>query len=358
MIKSTSKTLAYFIVFFCLGLGVFFAVNTLFLSSPVVTQENEELVNGSVSEVAKKVSPAIVGVSNFSREGDMFSQRNTERTGSGVIIDKKGHIVTNNHVVRDADRIVVTLVDGNEKTAKVIGTDPRTDLAVIKIDVKNKVSPAEFGDSDQLLVGQQVVAIGNPLGLRFARSVTSGVVSGLNRIISTEEGFVFRLIQTDAAINPGNSGGALVDLNGRLIGINTIKIAVPGFEGMGFSIPSNQVKGVVNELIKNGRVQRPLMGIKILGEVTQDEANYYNLPVDYGVAIEPVFGGPSAKAGIQKYDIITKINGQKVENGLDLQDKIFTQKIGQVVNVELVRMNQNNRQSKKHTVKVKLSSDG
>src|SRR5690606_11102043 len=137
----------------------------------------------------------------------------------------------------------------------------------IKIQVERKVTPARLGNSDRLLVGQEVVAIGNPLGLRFARSVTAGIVSGLNRVITTEEGFVLRLVQTDAAINPGNSGGALVNLDGEVIGINTIKIAMQGFEGMGFSIPSNQVKTIVNEMIKNGRVIRPMMGIKILGEI-------------------------------------------------------------------------------------------
>src|SRR5690606_6841013 len=143
-----------------------------------------------------------------------------------------GYIVTNNHVVKDADKIIVTLADGNEEEAQIIGTDPRTDLAVIKVKVDNYVTPVKFGDSDKLLVGEEVVAIGNPLGQRFARTVTAGIVSGLNRLLTTEEGFTFRLIQTDAAINPGNSGGALVNLRGELIGINTVKIAAEGFEGM------------------------------------------------------------------------------------------------------------------------------
>jgi serine protease Do len=288
----------------------------------------------------------------------MFSRRTSESTGSGVILDKEGHIVTNNHVVRNAQRLIVTLVDGNEKEAKVIGTDPRTDLAVIQIEVKNKVIPAEFGDSDKLVVGQQVVAIGNPLGLRFARSVTAGIVSGLNRLITTEEGFVFRLIQTDAAINPGNSGGALVNLDGQVIGINTIKIAVQGFEGMGFSIPSKQVQTVVKAIIENGRVLRPLMGIQILGEVSKEEASYFNIPITHGVAISPMPGGAAARAGLQEYDIVTELDGIKVETAMKLQEEIMNHKVGDVIEVKFARMPRKEGQKmQKLTKKVKLEEE-
>lgn len=359
MNRKTIQSVKYFLIFFCLGLGVYLLLESnMFLSKPMVKEDDTIIVTGTVIDVASQVSPSIVGVTNLSSRGDMFNQRSTEATGSGVILDKEGHIVTNNHVVKNANRLIVTLVDGNEKEAKIVGTDPRTDLAVIKIEVKNKVTPAKFGDSDQLVAGQEVVAIGNPLGLRFARSVTAGVVSGLNRLITTEEGFVFRLIQTDAAINPGNSGGALVNLEGQVVGINTIKIAVPGFEGMGFSIPSKQVEQVVNDIIKNGRVLRPVMGIKILGEISKDQASFYNIPISSGIAVAPLADGPADKAGLKDYDIITAVNGEKVETGLELQEKIFARKIGEVIRVTLSRLPRSeDKKVKEMTVEVKLEKE-
>jgi serine protease Do len=348
-----------FLICFCLGLGTFIFIDSVTgPSKKVINDEPGVPAIGSVSNVAKKVSPSIVGISSLRRNGDMFNQRNSEATGSGVIWDKEGHIVTNYHVVEGADRLVVSLVDGNQEEATVVATDPRTDLAVIKIKVERKVTPAKFGNSDKLVVGQEVVAIGNPLGLRFARSVTAGVVSGLNRIITSEEGFVFYLIQTDAAINPGNSGGALVDLNGQVIGINTIKIAVPGFEGMGFSIPSKQVGIVVNDLLKNGRVLRPIMGIKILGEISPDEASYYNFPVSNGVVVIPVPGSPADQVGIKENDIVTKMNGDPVGTGQELQEKIFASKIGEEVELQIVRIGrQGASQIENLTIKVKLGQD-
>ena len=287
------KTAIFFLTFFSLGLslGIFHVWQTRMApGKPMLTQE-QTVAGGAISRVAAQVSPSVVGISSFSREGDQWNQRNIESTGSGVIIDPQGYIVTNNHVVANADRLVVTLADGSEKAARIVGTDARTDLALIKIEVQRRVTPAQFGDSDKLVVGEEVVAIGNPLGLRFARSVTAGIVSGLNRLLTSEEGFVFRLIQTDAAINPGNSGGALVNMEGKLVGINSVKIAVEGFEGMGFSIPSNQVQAVIAALKKDGRVYRPVMAVKILGEVSPDLARYYNLPVNHGVIVMPTPGG-------------------------------------------------------------------
>lgn len=341
MKRETLRGAVYFLFFFWIGLGFFILSNGWLTASNEQMAANEEKKEGgsrSISEIAALVSPSIVGITNLSRTGDFFSQRQIEQTGSGVIIDKEGHIVTNNHVIAGAERLVVTLADGNEEEAKLVGADPRTDLAVIKIKVDNRVTPAVLGDSSKLAVGQEVIAIGNPLGLRFARSVTAGIVSGLNRLLTTEEGFTYRLIQTDAAINPGNSGGALVNMSGEVVGINTVKIAAEGFEGMGFSIPSNQVKNVVNDIKKYGRVLRPLMGIRILGEIGKDEARYYDLPVEHGVVVEPVLGGPAQRAGMKKYDIVTKIDGKDIETGIELQEEIFSKKIGQTVKVEIVRI--------------------
>lgn len=338
MNRQAVRGIFYFLIFFCIGLSAVALLNYRAPFSKPIASEEQMVVNGTISKVAAAVSPSVVGITNLSSEGDLFNQRNIETTGSGVIIDREGYIVSNNHVVKDAERLMVTLADGTEKEAKIIGTDPRTDLALIKIQVNRKVTPIKFGDSDKLVVGQEVVAIGNPLGLRFARSVTAGIVSGLNRLLTTEEGFTFSLIQTDAAINPGNSGGALVNLEGQLIGINTVKIAAEGFEGMGFSIPSNQVQMVVADIKKHGKVLRPLLGIKIIGEVSQDQARYFNLPASSGVVVEPVKGGAADKVGIKQYDIITKLDGVKIETASQLQDLIFSKEIGQTVKLELLRL--------------------
>jgi serine protease Do len=325
---------------FCTGLLLFTLLNNgPGPGQPAVMPQRAEQ---SISEVAAVVSPSVVGVNNFQQQGDAFDQLQMNASGSGVIIDAEGHIVTNYHVIKDAARITVTLADGVEEEARIVGSDAPTDLALIKIQVDRGVSPISFGDSEQLVVGQEVVAIGNPLGMRFARSVTAGIVSGLNRLLATEEGTAFRLIQTDAAINPGNSGGALVSLDGRLVGINTVKIAEAGFEGMGFSIPSNQVQYVISQLKSQGRVIRPALGIKIIGEINSDQARYFNLPRDYGVVVEPIPAGAAAKAGIKSYDIVISIDNEDVATSLELQEKIFNRKAGQSVEIKLLRLMDSN----------------
>ena len=343
MNKIAFKVFLYFLLFFCIGVGLFNVLVSV-LDERTIVSENQAARNGTIKEVAATVSPSVVGITNLQRSGDIFNQRTSESTGSGVILDVKGYIVTNNHVVKDAERLVVTLIDGNEEEAKIIGTDPRTDLAVIKIKVDNHVTPAKLGDSDRVVVGEEVVAIGNPLGLRFARSVTAGVVSGLNRLLTTEEGFAYRLIQTDAAINPGNSGGALFNLNGEVIGINTVKISATGFEGMGFSIPVNQVRQVIEAIKEYGQVDWPSMGIRIIGEIGEAEANYFNLPDCCGVAVTPNEGSPAERAGVKPYDIITAIDNRDVVTGTDLQEAIASKKIGQTIKVKIARIPQSKRE--------------
>lgn len=355
MNRERAKGVLAFFVLFLVGLAMYSVFNAALAPSKPMVQEEPQPA-GEVSKVAAKVSPAVVGITSLQKGGRVFDGHDSESTGSGVIMDKDGHIVTNNHVVADADRLIVTLINGEEREARVVGTDPRTDLAVIKIKGNDNLSPAIFGDSDNLAVGQEVIAIGNPLGLSFARSVTAGIVSGLNRLLSTQEGFVYRLIQTDAAINPGNSGGALVDLNGRVIGINTAKIAVEGFEGMGFAIPANQVALVTADLLRYGEVRRPLLGVRIVGELSPDQARYHKLPIHHGVVVEPNRRGPAEQAGLKPFDIITRIDKKDVATSQELQEAIADKKIGQVIKVRLMHLpNGNSAKAQVKTIKVKLT---
>ncbi|MEL7566969.1 MAG: trypsin-like peptidase domain-containing protein [Dehalobacterium sp.] len=288
--------------------------------------------------IAEQVGPAVVGISNRDIRSDFFrgEQEVETGTGSGVIFDGAGYIVTNNHVVAGASKLIVSLADGRQVEANIVGTDPRTDLAVIKIN-EGDLTVARFGNSDDLRVGDVSVAIGNPGGAEFARSVTQGIISGLNRLLVTEEGLQFKLIQTDAAINPGNSGGALVDVKGRVVGINSIKIAREGFEGMGFAIPSNTVQQIVADLVKYKKVIRPALGVMMVRDVDKELADYNDLGVDYGVLIDPQPGGPAAEAGMKRYDIIIEISGKKITNRYDLQNEIFAKKVGDTVPIVVVR---------------------
>ncbi|MGI6685554.1 MAG: S1C family serine protease [Bacillota bacterium] len=292
----------------------------------------------AIVAIAEQLGPAVVGISNRDIYTDFFRGQQEVETGSGsgVIFDETGYIVTNNHVVAGASKLIVSLADGRQVPAEIVGTDPRTDLAVIKINADN-LTVARFGNSDDLRVGDLAVAIGNPGGAEFARSVTQGIISGLNRLLVTEEGLQFRLIQTDAAINPGNSGGALVDIKGRVIGINSIKIAREGFEGMGFAIPSNTVQQIVSDLIKYKKVIRPALGVYMVRDVDKELAEYNDLGVDYGVLVDPQPGGPSAEAGMKRYDIIIQIDGKKITNGFDLQNEVFGKKVGDTISVVVVR---------------------
>ncbi|MGE5398249.1 MAG: S1C family serine protease [Chitinophagales bacterium] len=345
------------VLVFSIGFGSAYLVEN-FSGNRLILQANSPKVQGSVIQVARVLSPSIVGITSYGEEGDFFSRRTVEKSGSGVVTDALGYIVTNNHVIEGSNKIVVVLPKGQKKEAKLVGSDKRTDLALLKVP-NVRLTPAHFGNSDKLSVGEGVVAIGNPLGIQFARSVTAGVISGLNRVLTTEQGFVFRLIQTDAAINPGNSGGALANLAGDVVGINTIKISVSGFEGMGFAIPANQVKEVIKELRTRGRVVRPAAGLKIIDELSPQVAQIYNLPVNQGVAVMPVKGGAAEKAGLKNYDIVEAVNGHKVGSAYDLQDCIFGCKAGDEVTIKVVRIPRNSGDKMKRIkVKLKLDSDG
>jgi serine protease Do len=296
----------------------------------------------SVSEIAKKVGPSIIGIRMTVGSPQGFGSVQTAE-GSGIIISQDGYIMTNYHVVEYADpknqlsgntTLEVFLPDKRQAEAKFIGGDSTNDLAVIKVDLTG-LPVAELGDSTKLEVGDPVVAIGNPLGMEFAGSVTSGVVSALNREVDTEK-TTMNLIQTDAAINPGNSGGALVNTQGQVIGINSIKIAQAGIEGLGFAIPINDAKPIVDQLMMFGYVKgRPLIGISGQ-EITETIAQQYDLPV--GIYITEVTQGSGADvAGIQKDDILVSLDGKDVKSMEDVDAVKKAHKAGDTVSAGIVR---------------------
>lgn len=291
----------------------------------------------AVVNAAERATPPVVGISNFGVVYDFFGRGSLQQraSGSGVIIRSDGYIVTNYHVIEDSRELVVSLGSGEELPATVVGTDPPTDLAVIKIDKKG-LPAAEMADSDKLRVGEPAIAIGNPLGLDFQQSVTKGVVSALERAI-TIQGQNFSFIQTDAAINDGNSGGALVNIKGELIGINTAKIKISGVEGMGFAIPSNTVKQISNTLIEKGRVVRPWIGVYI-STLTPLDAQRFGLSVESGILVQEVVkGGPADKAGIVSMDVILELEGTKLTDTSQLQQLLQKFGVGETIEITLAR---------------------
>jgi serine protease Do len=274
---------------------------------------NQDLIVNAV----EKVSKSVVNIASVRTVHDqLFRVFPVEGVGSGVIIDERCHVLTNNHVVDEAQRLKITLPDGRMFNGKVLGTDETTDLAVIKLDSTETLPFAALGNSDDLKIGQIVIAIGNPFGLTGGPTVTAGIVSSLNRKIQFEKG-VLELIQTDAAINPGNSGGPLVNTNGEVIAINTAKM--PYAHGIGFGVPTNVAKTVMIDLIQNGRViNRPWIGISYV-KITRQLAQYYGLPTTKGVLIAQVEShSPADDAGLRKGDIIEAVDGRKIDDTTEI----------------------------------------
>jgi len=284
--------------------------------------------------VVKRVRPSVVNINTESQVETFFGVFPQQGAGSGVIVRPDGYILTNNHVVQGATNIKVTLVGGRSLPGKVVGTDPLVDLAVIKVEAREPLPAAELGRSGDLQVGQLAIAIGNPFGL--GSTVTTGVVSALNRNIQLPNLIVENLIQTSAAINPGNSGGALVDSAGRVIGINTA--IIPNAQGIGFAIPSDVARVEMAQLIAQGRVVRPWVGVVYGGEVDPQTARAYNLGADHGVMVRQVEpSSPAARAGVQAGDIITAVNADRINNWNDFIREIVSKKSGDTVTLSLVR---------------------
>lgn len=313
------------------------------IQQPNVQQENQQtpqqiVVNrneaSAISVAANKVIPSVVGITTTKITKNIFNQsKNVQGVGSGVVIDKDGYIVTNNHVAGlNAKNIAVSLSDGRETSGRVIWTDENLDLSVIKVDVDNLV-PASFGDSKQLSVGEEAIAIGNPLGLTFQRTVTSGIVSALNRTIEVTEGrFMEDLIQTDASINPGNSGGPLVNIKGEIIGINTVKVS--SAEGIGFAVPINILKPIINTIRDTGGFKSPIIGIQ---GFDKNMSIYIDKKIDKGIYVYKVEKNtPAAAAGLSAGDTIVAINGNEINTMMDLREALYNVGVGAKIKVSIV----------------------
>ncbi len=321
---------------------------------PGNTQVGQQMVINPSQElnvaaaVAQKVTPTVVRISTVMVERDLFfGKRSSEGVGSGVIISPDGYILTNAHVVGEhPEELTVFFKDGRELDGKVLWKDSLLDLAVVKVEATG-LPAAELGDSDGIIVGETAIAIGNPLGLRFERTVTQGIVSGLNRSIMVEQGSVMEdLIQTDAAINPGNSGGPLINGRGQVIGINTIKASA---EGLGFAIPINITKPITQKLIKTGEFIPTYMGITPLDS---EMLGYYatDIEIQKGIYVYNVNERtPAAEVGLKVGDIITHINGEEVNTLVKFKSILYSSSPGDTVSVKYLRNKTEN------TVDIKLA---
>lgn len=351
------------------GLIVWFLMNSTFDKEKVTPQVGSETsgennlsservsidINTDVTDIVSEVTDTVVGITNLQTVRDFWSSTETTRegSGSGVIYKKEGdkaYIVTNHHVVENAEELEITFDDGTKVNGRLVGSDMWTDLAVVEIDATHVKTVIEFGDSDALKRGETVIAIGNPLGLGFAGSVTMGVVSGKDRSIPMDfdqNGTVdwqADVLQTDAAINPGNSGGALINMAGQLIGINSMKISESTVEGIGLAIPINIAVPIIQDLERTGTVQRPTMGVSLfnLEDVpTAERRRVLNLPEDIveGVIVTQVFRNtPAQTAGVQQYDVIVEMDGEKITDMVSLRKHLYNEKkVGDTMTMKVYR---------------------
>jgi S1-C subfamily serine protease len=304
-----------------------------------IIPKDEEL--GVVSAVAKKAMPSVVGITTTTIEKDFFfGVRKGQGVGTGVIIDSRGYILTNSHVVNDGktEEVKVLFYDGSTKNAEVLWNDLVLDLAVVKVN-KTNLPVADLGNSDKIEVGEVAIAIGNPLGLAFERTVTAGIISGLNRSIPIDElNSIEGLIQTDASINPGNSGGPLLNSKGEVVGINTAKIQ--SGEGLGFAVPINIAKPIVDEFIEKGEFKNVYLGLRGIDVAKFTSLYAEKLPVDKGVVVYQVFtNSPVAIAGLEQGDIITKLDDTDIESMRQLVRVLYKYRPNDKINLRILRNN-------------------
>ena len=340
---------------------------TTTVSKTAVKNEN------STTQAVDKVKDAVVSVITYSANSqnslfgstDTDTDTNTEQVsseGSGVIYKKEGnfaYLVTNTHVINGAKKVDIRLADGTKVSGEIVGSDTYSDIAVVKIAADKVTTVAEFGDSDQLTVGETAIAIGSPLGSEYANTVTQGIVSSLNRNVSlkSEDGQAIstKAIQTDTAINPGNSGGPLINIQGQVIGITSSKIATNGgtsVEGLGFAIPSNDAINIINQLEKNGKVTRPALGIQMvnLSNLSSSDLQRLNIPssVTAGVVVRSVITSMPANGHLQQYDVITKVDDKAISSTTELQSALYSHSIGDSMTITYYR------NGKEETTTIKL----
>ena len=334
--------------------AVVFCAAGLAHAQPLPSTATEARGLPTLAPLVNEVTPAVVNISVVTRAPiesnplfrdpffrrffgvpDQPQQQREQAAGSGVIIDAaRGLVLTNNHVIKDAERAIVTLIDRRQFTAKLVGTDPGTDIAVLQIQAPN-LSALKLGDSDQLLVGDYVLAIGNPFGI--GQTVTSGIVSALGRSGLSVEGYE-DFIQTDASINPGNSGGALVNLRGELVGINTAIIGPAGGNvGIGFAVPSNMARAVMNQIIKHGEVRRGRLGIE-MADLSPELAKKLGVTTLDGAVVAVVQpGSPAEKSGLREGDVVTALGGRAIRNAAELRARLGLTAIGEEVEMRITR---------------------
>ena len=341
-------------------------------NSTTITQTSVKNEN-STTKAVDKVKDAVVSIITYSANsqnslfgyGESDTDTNTEQVssqGSGVIYKKDGeyaYIVTNTHVINGAKKVDVRLADGTKVPGEIVGTDTYSDIAVVKISSEKVSAVAEFGDSSQLTVGETAIAIGSPLGSEYANTVTQGIVSSLNRTVSlkSEDGQAIstKAIQTDTAINPGNSGGPLINIQGQVIGITSSKIATNGgtsVEGLGFAIPSNDAIKIIEQLENNGKVTRPALGIQMvnLSNLSTTDLQKLKLPdgITSGVAVRSVQSNMPANGHLEKYDVITKVDGNPITSATELQNALYSHSVGDKMTITYYR------NGKEETTTIKL----
>ena len=341
--------------------------NNTTITQTAVKNEN------STTKAVDKVKDAVVSIITYSANsqnslfgyGESDTDTNTEQVssqGSGVIYKKDGeyaYIVTNTHVINGAKKVDIRLADGTKVPGEIVGTDTYSDIAVVKISSEKVSAVAEFGDSSQLTVGETAIAIGSPLGSEYANTVTQGIVSSLNRTVSlkSEDGQAIstKAIQTDTAINPGNSGGPLINIQGQVIGITSSKIATNGgtsVEGLGFAIPSNDAIKIIEQLEKNGKVTRPALGIQMvnLSNLSTTDLQKLKLPdnITSGVAVRSVQPNMPANGHLEKYDVITKVDGNPIASTTELQNALYSHSVGDEMTITYYR------NGKEETTTIKL----
>ena len=341
-------------------------------NSTTITQTAVKNEN-STTKAVDKVKDAVVSIITYSANsqnslfgyGESDTDTNTEQVssqGSGVIYKKDGeyaYIVTNTHVINGAKKVDIRLADGTKVPGEIVGTDTYSDIAVVKISSEKVSAVAEFGDSSQLTVGETAIAIGSPLGSEYANTVTQGIVSSLNRTVSlkSEDGQAIstKAIQTDTAINPGNSGGPLINIQGQVIGITSSKIATNGgtsVEGLGFAIPSNDAIKIIEQLENNGKVTRPALGIQMvnLSNLSTTDLQKLKLPdsITSGVAVRSVQSNMPANGHLEKYDVITKVDGNPITSATELQNALYSHSVGDEMTITYYR------NGKEETTTIKL----